>query len=167
MLKNKEILEKINKNNILDILNIEISDYTFIYETDIDYIISNIIALRYEMKNEDTEMANKIKSFLVNNIDEFKNLNVDIICESPYFEKEIEKRKQKEENDLIQYADAQEKCPKCNDDKVKHLGDKQLRGADEGMTSFFICINDNCPYYIENRENEHKMENEKRYQFRK
>lgn len=169
---NKKVLlyEIINKNNILDILdyviykyiNVENPKYIFRLHNgnNIDYIVDNIISLKYESNNqENIFFAEKINNFLINNIDNFKKLDEEIILESPYFENQIEERRQKENiNELDNFPDAQEICPKCGSDKIKHLGDKQIRSADEGMTSFFVCNNNNCSYYIKKEE---------RYQFRR
>ena len=75
--------------------------------------------------------------------------------------KEQEERLKELEDEIDEYneyEDSLEICNICNTKNVKHLGDKQIRSADEGMTSFFICIYNNCPYYIKN---------ERRYQFSK
>lgn len=138
----------------------------FIYKTDKGYIIYNLLFLRLDSnnirKNNNIILADKIDDFIKNNIDEFKNSNINIFLKSPFFEKQIEEEKLKElENEMDEYDDYEDSleiCNICNTKNVKHLGDKQIRSADEGMTSFFICINNECPYYIENNI---------RYQFKK
>lgn len=138
--KAKDILLKINDENIFDVLDKEFSNYTFTYDTDEEYIISNIIALRYETKNEKIEMTNKINHFLIENINEFKNLNVDIICKSPYFEEQIEiEKKKQEDNELEEIVEEGiETCYKCNSKRIRIMY-KQVRGSDEGETGFFEC----------------------------
>lgn len=136
----KNILLKINKDNIFDVLDKEFSNYIFTYDTDEEYIVSNIIALRYETKNEKIEMVNKINNFLIENIDEFKNLNVDIICKSPYFEEQIEMERRKEEERKLEeiVEEGIETCYKCNSKRIRIMY-KQVRSADEGETGFFEC----------------------------
>jgi DNA-directed RNA polymerase subunit M/transcription elongation factor TFIIS len=166
----------INKNNILDKLddilfklfpkNENDEKYNFIYENKKGYIIYNLVFLRFDSnknkKNNNIILANKINNFIKNNIDEFKNTNINIFLKSPFFEKQIEEEILKElENEMDEYdgyEDGLESCNICNTKDVKHLRDKQIRSADEGMTSFYICINNDCPYYIENNI---------RYQFQK
>lgn len=158
----------INEYNILETLdNIlnklfpkdkNIKSYQYIFEDDKGYIIYNLVFLRYE-SNESREKQNinlsdKIDDYIRRNINEFKNVNTNIFLKSPFFEEQIEKEKLDEldENDKYgKFEYSLETCYKCNIKNVKHLGDRQLRGSDEGMTSFFVCINDNCPYYIKNK----------------
>jgi DNA-directed RNA polymerase subunit M/transcription elongation factor TFIIS len=166
----------INKDNILNKLD-EIlfklfpeekkeEEYSFMYDKDEGYIIYNLVFLKFDSnenrKNNNIILANKIDNFIKNNIDEFKNTNTNIFLRSPFFENQIEEERLRElenEMDLYnEYEDSLEICNICNTNNVKHLGDKQVRSSDEGMTSFFICINNNCPYYIENN---------RRYQFKK
>lgn len=142
MKKSKDILEKINENNILKVLDEGFNNYEFMYETNEDFIISNIIALRYDSKNENREMSDKINDFLIDNVEEFKKLNIEIINRSPYFEEEIksEKRK-KEENNLKEIVDeGPEICHKCNSRRIRIMY-KQVRSSDEGETGFFECSN--------------------------
>jgi DNA-directed RNA polymerase subunit M/transcription elongation factor TFIIS len=146
-----EILNEINNDNILNILDNK--TFNKIYENDEEYIIYNIISLRDESnefrKNGNIEYANKIDEFLKTNINEFKNINTNIFLRSPFFETQIEKEMNNELNEFEEYEDSVEICKKCNTKNTKYTGDKQTRSSDEGMTSFFVCINDNCPYYIE------------------
>lgn len=138
--KSKYILNKINKENILNILDKEFNNYEYIYDTDEDFIVSNLISLRYDSKNEDTEMANKINNFLINNIDNFKKLDIEIIHKSPYFEEQIElERKKQEENELDEIVEeGLETCYKCKSKRIKVIY-KQVRSGDEGETGFFEC----------------------------
>lgn len=140
--------------------------YEYVYEEDKGYIVYNIVFLRYD-SNESREkqninLADKIDDFIKKNINEFKNINTNIFLKSPFFEKQMEKERLDElEDELDEYGEFEnclEICNICDTNNVKHLGDKQIRSADEGMTSFFVCVNNACPYYIENN---------KRYQFKK
>lgn len=152
---------------ILEVLDEEFKDWFDYFDhenqSNEDFIVYNIISLRYESKNKNTEMADNINKFLVENINEFKKLNLEIINCSPYFEEEIYldmKEKEEQKDDFNEYFDSLETCDICNNNNVKHLFDVQDRSSDEGMSGIFICINDNCPYYINNNK-------EKRFQFRK
>ena len=131
-----EILNNINKDNILYILDQElrrINNQKFSYSTNEEYIISNIMSLRWEAKLEkNIEMCNKINNFLINNVNDFKAINVDVICKSPYFEKQIEMEKiNKEEEETDELVDGIETCKKCKSKKifVKYV---QTRSGDEG-----------------------------------
>lgn len=168
--------DTINKNNILNKIeelllklfpeDVNKKEYEYIYEKKEGYIIYNLVFLKSDSnkirKNNNIILADKIDDFIKNNISEFRNANINIFLKSPFFEKQIEEEKLKELEDEIDeyddYEDSDEKCNICDTKNVKHLGDKQIRSADEGMTSFFICINNECPYYIENNI---------RYQFKK
>lgn len=138
--KSKYILNKINKENILNILDEEFDNYDFKYETDEDFIVSNIISLRYDSKNENMEMSKKINNFLINNIDNFKKLNIEIIHKSPYFEELIEdEKKLQEENELEEIVEeGLETCYKCKSKRIRVFY-KQVRSGDEGETGFFEC----------------------------
>lgn len=169
----------INKDNILNNLDEVLfklfpkdenkKGYEYIYEKKEGYIIYNLIFLKSDSneirKNNNIILADKIDDFIKNNIEEFRNTNVNIFLKSPFFEKQIEEERLKElENEMDEYDeydeydDILETCNICNTKNGKHLYDKQTRSSDEGMTSFFICINNECPYYIENNI---------RYQFQK
>jgi DNA-directed RNA polymerase subunit M/transcription elongation factor TFIIS len=138
--KSKYILNKINRENILNILDEEFDNYDFKYETDEDFIVSNIISLRYDSKNENMEMSKKINNFLINNIDNFKKLNIEIIHKSPYFEELIEdEKKLQEENELEEIVEeGLETCYKCKSKRIRVFY-KQVRSGDEGETGFFEC----------------------------
>lgn len=138
--KNKYILNKINRENILNILDEEFDNCGFTYKTDEDFIVSNIISLRYDSKNEGSEMSNKINNFLINNIDNFKKLDIEIIHKSPYFEEQIEdERKKQEENELDEVVEeGLETCYKCMSKRIRVIY-RQVRSGDEGETGFFEC----------------------------
>jgi DNA-directed RNA polymerase subunit M/transcription elongation factor TFIIS len=168
-------LNTINKNNILEKIDNIINEIfpsdnengtKYVYKNKKGYIIYNIVFLRYDSKenkkNGNIEFSNEIDNFIKNNIKEFIDLNINIFLKSPFFKLQIEKEELyemgNEMDEYDEYGNSLEVCKICNIENVKHLGDKQIRSSDEGMTSFFICINNNCPYYIENS---------RRYQFKK
>lgn len=138
--KSRNILDKINKENILNVLDKEFDNYEFTYETNEEFMVSNLISLRYDSKNEGSEMSNKINNFLINNIDNFKKLDIEIIHKSPYFEEQIEdERKKQEENELDEVVEeGLETCYKCMSKRIRVIY-RQVRSGDEGETGFFEC----------------------------
>lgn len=95
---------------ILEVLDEEFKDWFDYFDhenqSNEDFIVYNIISLRYESKNKNTEMADNINKFLVENINEFKKLNLEIINCSPYFEEEIYlnmKEKEEQKDDFNEY----------------------------------------------------------------
>lgn len=138
--KSKYILNKINRENIFNVLDEEFDNYDFIYETDEDFIVSNIISLRYDSKNEVPEMANKINNFLIDNINNFKKLDIEIMHKSPYFEEQIEDEKKKQEEEELEeiVEEGLETCYKCQSKRIR-IFYKQVRSGDEGETGFFEC----------------------------
>jgi DNA-directed RNA polymerase subunit M/transcription elongation factor TFIIS len=137
--KCKYILNKINIENIFNILDEEFDNYDFTYETDEDFIVSNIISLRYDSKNENPKMSKKINNFLINNVDNFKKLDIEIIHKSPYFEKQIEDEKKLQEEELEEIVEeGLETCYKCQSKRIRVIY-RQVRSGDEGETGFFEC----------------------------
>lgn len=138
--KSKYILNKINRENIFNVLDEEFDNYDFTYETDEDFIVSNIISLRYDSKNEVPEMANKINNFLIDNINNFKKLDIEIMHKSPYFEEQIEDEKKKQEEEELEeiVEEGLETCYKCQSKRIR-IFYKQVRSGDEGETGFFEC----------------------------
>lgn len=137
--KSKYILNKINRENIFNVLDEEFDNYDFTYETDEDFIVSNIISLRYDSKNEIPEMTKKINNFLIDNINNFKKLDIEIMHKSPYFEEQIEDEKKKQEEELEEIVEeGLETCYKCQSKRIK-IFYKQVRSGDEGETGFFEC----------------------------
>jgi DNA-directed RNA polymerase subunit M/transcription elongation factor TFIIS len=138
--KSKYILNKINRENIFNILDEEFDNYEYIYETSEDFIVSNLISLRYDSKNENPKMSKKIDNFLINNIDNFKKLDIEIIHKSPYFEKQIEDEKNLQEEEELEeiIEEGLETCYKCQSRRIRVIY-KQVRSGDEGETGFFEC----------------------------
>lgn len=137
--KSKYILNKINRENIFNVLDEEFDNYDFTYETDEDFIVSNIISLRYDSKNEIPEMTKKINNFLIDNINNFKKLDIEIMHKSPYFEEQIEDEKKKQEEELEEIVEeGLETCYKCQSKRIR-IFYKQVRSGDEGETGFFEC----------------------------
>lgn len=137
--KSKYILNKINRENIFNVLDEEFDNYDFTYETDEDFIVSNIISLRYDSKNEIPEMTKKINNFLIDNINNFKKLDIEIMHKSPYFEEQIEDEKKKQEEELEEIVEeGLETCYKCQSNRIR-IFYKQVRSGDEGETGFFEC----------------------------
>lgn len=136
--KSKYILNKINRENIFNVLDEEFDNYDFTYETDEDFIVSNIISLRYDSKNEIPEMTKKINNFLIDNINNFKKLDIEIMHKSPYFEEQIEdeKKRQEELEEIVE--EGLETCYKCQSKRIR-IFYKQVRSGDEGETGFFEC----------------------------
>lgn len=133
------ILYETNEKNILNVLDNEFRNYIFNYDTKISYIVSNMMALRYEAKINEKKNKNisyKINNFLLKNLNEFRNLNENIILKSPYFEKQILKLKNNNIKEIIE--EGVEICFKCKSKKIKIIY-KQVRSGDEGETGFFEC----------------------------
>lgn len=133
------ILYETNENNILNVLDNEFRNFVFNYDTKITYIVSNMMALRYEARineKKNKKISYKINNFLLKNLSEFKKLNEDIILKSPYFETQILRSKNNSIKEIIE--EGVEICFKCKSKKIKIIY-KQVRSGDEGETGFFEC----------------------------
>jgi DNA-directed RNA polymerase subunit M/transcription elongation factor TFIIS len=140
-MENHNILDEINENNIFEILDNEMQKYEYIYKNDKDYIVYNLICLRYESKENreklNLNLANKIDEFLKKNINEFKNININIFLKSPFFEEQI-KNYNKENDEVEIIEEGVEICHECKSKRII-IRYMQIRSGDEGETGFFEC----------------------------